>query len=321
MNLRSRVFLVGWHAASRAPQDVVRAVMHVAAEAAWLAHGAGVRQLEANLRRVVPGADGREIRRLSRENMRRYLRYYGETFMLGRMTPEQMLARVRPIGDQGVRDVIDAEHSALLALGHQGNYDLAGAWATVHVAPTTTVAERLEPPEVFAEFVSLRERNGLTILPLDPGKDVFRDLLRAVKGGGALVPLLADRDLTERGIEVDLFGHRARVAAGPAALAISTGAPLFTTTVRHVRLRGAERRAAGSRWGIVLSFLPVEVELDRTLPRAQQVARLTQAWVDLLAADIAAHPTDWHMLQKVFVADMDPERAARATRPEASSGG
>jgi len=311
VNPRSRVLLLGWRLAGRLPQGVVFAVMDVAATGAWLARGSGVRQLETNLRRVVPLAHEREIRRLSRENMRRYLRYYGETFMLGRVSPEQLLALVRPEGDQDVRDAIDEEHSALLALGHQGNYDLAGWWATAHIAPVTTVAERLEPPEVFEEFVALREHNGLTIIPLDDGRDVFRNLLRAVKGGGALVPLLADRDLTSRGIEVDMFGHRARVAAGPAALAVSTRTALFATMIRHERLHGAARRAAGSRWGIVLSFVRVP-PVDPTLPRSQQVTALTQGWVDVLAADIRAHPADWHMLQKVFVADLDPERAARA---------
>ncbi|HWS57179.1 MAG TPA: phosphatidylinositol mannoside acyltransferase, partial [Actinotalea sp.] len=87
MSLRSRLFLLGWRTASRAPEWLVRGVMHVAAEVAWLLHGSGVRQLEANLARAVPTADARQLRRLSREGMRRYLRYYGETFMLGRMTP------------------------------------------------------------------------------------------------------------------------------------------------------------------------------------------------------------------------------------------
>jgi KDO2-lipid IV(A) lauroyltransferase len=206
--------------------------------------------------------------------------------------------------------------SVVLALGHQGNWDLAGAWATAHVAPVTTVAERLEPAEVFDEFVRLRERAGMSIIALDAGKDVFRDLVRAVRSGGRLVPLLADRDLTARGIEVDLLGESARVAAGPAALALSTGAALVPTTLRHERLRGARRRAAGSRWGIVLTFHP-RISTPDDVPRSEQVHHLTQGWVDVLGADIAAHPTHWHMLQRVFLADLDPDRDA-AVRSTAS---
>lgn len=314
-SLGARVFLVGWRVASRLPEDVVRGLMLVAADVTWLRRGSGVRRLEANLRRARPAAGRRELRRLSRAGLRHYLRYYAEAFTLGRLTPEQVDARVRVVGVEHVREETDHGRSVVLALGHQGNWDLAGAWATVHLAPVTTVAERLEPPEVFAEFLALRERIGLTIIPLDAGREVFRDLVRAVRAGGTLVPLLADRDLTARGLEVDLFGERARVAAGPAALAVSTGARLVTTTIHHERLRGARRRAAGSRWGIVLTFSPPVPVPDG--PRARQVEQMTQAWVDQLAGGIAADPTHWHMLQRVFVADLDPARdaARRGARP------
>lgn len=305
----STLFLLGWRVAARLPEDVVRGAMTAAADVAWLLNGPGVRQLEANLGRVRPGADRRELRRLTRQGMHNYFRYFGETFLLGRMSPEQLVARVEAEGTDGIAAEVTAGRAAVMALGHQGNYDLAGAWASAHVAPVTTVAERLEPPEVFDEFVRLREGLGMTIIPLDAGSDVFRELLRAVRTGGVLVPLLADRDLTARGVEVDLFGEIARVAAGPAVLAVSAGAALFPTSVRHVRLRGARRRAAGSRWGIVVTFHPALTPPDGGT-RSEQVQRLTQAWVDVVAADITAYPTHWHMLQKVFVADLDPQRYA-----------
>ncbi|MGO2740184.1 MAG: LpxL/LpxP family acyltransferase, partial [Cellulosimicrobium funkei] len=150
---------------------------------------------------------------------------------------------------------------------------------------------------------------GLEILALGDG-DVFRDLVRGASRPGKIIPLLADRDLTHRGIEVDLFGERARVAAGPAALAVSTGAPLVPAGIFYERLRGERRRAAGSPWGLVIRFFP-RVEIAMDVPRAQRVAAATQSWVDALSVAIREHPHDWHMLQKVFVDDLDPERYAR----------
>ena len=133
--------------------------------------------------------------------------------------------------------------------------------------------------------------------------------MRAGRDGARILPLLADRDLTSKGLEVDLFGHRARVAAGPAALAITTGAPLITTVIYYERLRGAQRRAAGSPWGIVIQFNKA-IEIPPGVPRADQVRVMTQAWVDQFAAGVRQRPQDWHMLQKVFVEDLDPERYA-----------
>jgi len=311
----ARLLLLGWRVAGRTPEVVVRAAMHVAADVAWLRRGAGVRRLEANLARVRPEADGPALRRLSRQGMRTYLRYYAEAFTLGGVRPEQIDARVRVEGEDGIRAALSEGRGVVAALAHQGNWDLAGAWAGRNLAPVTTVAERLEPPEVFDAFVALREGVGMRILALDKGGSVFRELVRAVRTDAAFVPLLADRDLSASGVEVTLFDERARVAAGPAALSLATGAPLVPVSIQHERLRGARRRAAGARWGIVVRFHP-PVRLPDATPDDERVAVLTQAWVDVVAADIAAEPVHWHMLQRVFVADLDPSRlpAAQAAR-------
>ncbi|RYV52837.1 phosphatidylinositol mannoside acyltransferase [Pengzhenrongella frigida] len=306
-----RAFAFAWRVAGHLPDPVLRAVTTIGADAAWLLRGEGVRQLERNLARVRPTASRRELRRLVRAGMRSYLRYYGEAFAVRSFTPAQVAARVRTVGTDPVRADLAANRTVLMALGHLGNWDLAGAYATVHLGPVTTVAERLEPEELFQEFLEFRQGLGMTIIALDEtgGGDVFRQLVRVARGGPTLLPLLADRDLTRHGVEIDLFGERARVAAGPAALAVATGAMLVPTTVYYERLSGARRRAAGSPWGIVLDFgAPVTVPTD--LPRAERIVAVTQAWVDVVAAGIATHPQDWHMLQKVFIADLDPARYA-----------
>jgi KDO2-lipid IV(A) lauroyltransferase len=115
------------------------------------------------------------------------------------------------------------------------------------------------------------------------------------------VPLLADRDLTDGGVEVELFGHPARMAVGPAALALHTGAALFTVGIHY------EPRERG-RHGIVITWSPPVETADVGTGRAA-IATITQRCADHLAAAIAQHPQDWHMLQRVFVADLDPARA------------
>jgi KDO2-lipid IV(A) lauroyltransferase len=284
----------------------VRAAATLAADLTWLRHGSGVRRLEANLARVRPDLDATALRAVSRAGMRNYLRYYAEAFTLPGLSHERLDARVTAPGLDQVTAEIAAGRSVVLALGHQGNWDLGGAWATRHIAPVTTVAERLEPAEVFDAFLDLRTGIGLHILPLDSGADVFRELVRTARAGGALIPLLADRDLTAGGIEVLLCGRPARIAAGPAALAVATGMPLFATGLRHMRLTGAARRAAGASWGVQMSF--TRVEAPPGTPRHDLVRVLTQGWVDVFGTEIAAHPAHWHMLQRVFVEDLDADR-------------
>ena len=186
-------------------------------------------------------------------------------------------------------------------LGHLGNWDHAGAWSTLALAPVTTVAERLRPERLFDRFVRFRERLGMTIIPLTGGSDVFRSLLRTLRDGG-FVPLLADRDLTEGGVEVELFGEPARMAVGPAALALQSGAALFAVAIHY---EPGER----GRQGIVITWSPPIDTTDVGSGRPA-IAELTQRCADHLAGAIAEHPQDWHMLQRVFTADLDPVRSA-----------
>jgi KDO2-lipid IV(A) lauroyltransferase len=315
----AKAYTFAWRHAAKIPEPVLRAVFTLVADVAWLVRGAGVRQLEANYARVRPELDGAAVRRLARAGMRSYMRYFREAFTLQGATPEQIVARVDFQGyDENVVPHLRAGRAVALALAHLGNWDLAGAYATRNLAPVLTVAERLRPEALFQEFLAFRSSLGIEVLPLGDG-DVFRNLVRGAVAGERLIPLLADRDLTARGVEVDLFGHRARVAAGPAALALAARVPLVPVDITYERLRGARRRAARTPWGIVVRFhQPVALSEDLVgdTPRTEQVARLTQGWVDTLSRTLRESTEDWHMLQKVFVEDLDPERYAR-TQAEA----
>ena len=43
--------------------------------------------------------------------------------------------------------------------------------------------------------------------------------------------LLGDRDLSDSGVPVQFFGAKAKMPAGPAALAVDTGAALLTASL------------------------------------------------------------------------------------------
>jgi lauroyl/myristoyl acyltransferase len=291
---------VGWAAVRRMPERAAYALFEAAADLT-VARG-GAARMRANYARVRPELDDAALDALVKEGMRRYLRYYCEAFRLPELGPGDLLERVRAEGDDAVREAM-AEGSVVCFLGHLGNWDLAGAWGTVHLGRVTTVAERLEPEEVFEEFLEFRQGLGMTILPLTGGPDVFSALRRACRQPGTIIPLLADRDLTRRGVEVSFCGHPARMAAGPAALALAERRPLHPVTIRH------ERR--GSGWGIVVTFHPPVVVPETGTTREKALA-MTQACADVLGEVVREHTEDWHMLQRVFVEDLDEERLAAA---------
>jgi KDO2-lipid IV(A) lauroyltransferase len=201
---------------------------------------------------------------------------------------------VRAEGDAPVRAELAAGRPVVCFLGHLGNWDLAGAWGTREIGPVVTVAERLRPEEVYAEFLAFRESLGMTILPLTGGGDVFAQL-RGHLAGPVLMPLLADRDLTDRGIEVELCGQRASMAAGPAALSLASGAALFPVSIRYERLD-----APHWKHRTVITFHDRVVAPAEGNTRAKAVA-MTQSCADALGRSIRAHTEDWHMLQRVFL--------------------
>ncbi len=294
---------LGWAAVRRMPERVAYRLFDAVADLT-VARG-GAARMRSNYARVRPDLDPPALDALVREGMRSYLRYYCEAFRLPVLGPAELAERVRVEGDGPVRAVLADGGSVVCFLGHLGNWDLAGAWGTVHLGAVTTVAERLEPEEVFREFLAFREGLGMTILPLTGGPDVFPALREATRRPG-LIPLLADRDLTQRGITVDFCGLPARMAPGPAALALAERRPLFPVSIRH------ERRGRG--WGIVITFHP-PVDVPASGATREKVVAMTQQCADVLGAAVRAHTADWHMLQRVFVDDLDPERLARAEVP------
>ncbi len=301
--MRERVslwmFSLGWRLVRALPERAAYLIFSLIAEVAWLRQGRGVRQLEANLVRVVPDATPFKLKSLSRKGMHSYMRYWCDTFRLPDWSSERILATCRLENDGPVRAALAEGRGVVMALSHSGNWDHAGAWSTLALAQVTTVAERLRPEELFERFLHFRQRLGMEILPLTGGGDLFGHLVRRLRKGG-FVPLLADRDLTSTGVPVTLFGETARMAAGPASLALVSGAALYPVSIRYERLPAG----AQSRWGVVVEFHP-EV-LPPAGERSEQLAGMTQACADALAEGIRRNPQDWHMLQRVFVADLVP---------------
>jgi phosphatidylinositol dimannoside acyltransferase len=292
-------YRVGWHLVRRMPARLAYRTFDLIADVAWRRGGAGVRRLRSNYARVRPELGPEALDALVREGMRSYLRYWCDAFRLPDVGVDQLVQTHRAEGDVPVREQLATGRGAVMFLGHLGNWDSGGAWSTTQLAPVTTVAERLRPEELFAQFLAFRESLGMRIIPLTGGNDVFRELLSALRGG-ALVALLADRDLTQGGVEVDLCGLPARMAVGPAALAVSTGAALHPVSVHYEPATGLP---GGRRHRVVIRFHD-RVPVPASGTTREKVQQMTQACADVIGAAIREHTQDWHMMQRVFVDDL-----------------
>jgi KDO2-lipid IV(A) lauroyltransferase len=300
-------YALAWNVVRRVPEPIARAAFAALADLAWLRRGRGVRQLEANLRRVL-GSDvqPRRLRAVSRAAMRSYLRYWVEVFRLPVWSAERVLTHFRLDGEEVLLGELARGRGVVAVLPHTGNWDLAGAWIVHRGVPFTTVAERLRPQALFDRFVAYREALGMEVLPLTGGAVPPTGVLARRLLEGGLVCLVGDRDVTASGVQVEFFGEPARMPGGPAVLAARTGAMLLPVTVHY-----AGRMTVGQ--------VHPPVEPPPGVDHREQVAVMTQAVARCFEAAIAAHPQDWHMLQRVWTADIQSRPAPAASAADAAA--
>jgi KDO2-lipid IV(A) lauroyltransferase len=216
-----------------------------------------------------------------------YGRYWLESFRMPWLTGAQLEAGMCYEGIGHLEVARGLGRGVVMAMPHLGAWDWGGAWLAASGFPVTVVAEALEPPELFAWFAERRSRVGMKVVPLDrhAGAGVVAALRR-----GDIVGLLCDRDLTGDGIEVEFFGERTTLPAGPATIAVRTGSPIVTGAVLF---EGDHHRA------IVLP----PIDTGRRGKFRDNVQRITQELADALATLIRRAPEQWHVFQPNWPSD------------------
>jgi KDO2-lipid IV(A) lauroyltransferase len=286
-------FAAGWRLVRAMPEFMARNAFGAGAH--YAARGRGPDQLRKNLSRVIGVPPEQVPDGLIRASLASYARYWREAFRLPSMDLTKLGKQLDPHfgGQEHIAAALDAGRGAILALPHSGNWDMAGVWLAQKHGTFTTVNERLKPESLYNRFIAYRESLGFEMLPLTGGErppfEVLAERLRANR----VVCLMADRDLSRNGVQVDFFGEPTRMPAGSAKLAIETGADLL----------------------VVHSWYPPRGwEFSTTPPldtSSKDVAAITQTLADLFARNIAAHPADWHMMQPQWLADLSDQRRAR----------
>ena len=252
-------------------------------------------------------AAGRPLGRAALERMlarsfRSYGRYWLEVLSADRLDREFVRTALDLENEHLLREAMDSGTGCVLALAHMGNWDLAGAWLAAQGWKVSSVAEVLEPPEMFEFFCDVRRRMGINVYPLDGTSAAARGLLSDLRDG-ASVALLAERDLTGDGVEVEFFGERTTVPSGPAALALRSGAPLMPAAVYQ---------KDGGRCDAVVR---PPVERPAGLSGRAAVAAMAQAVVRELEDLIRRAPEQWHLYQPNWPSDHGALRSSVSARP------
>jgi len=269
------------------PERWGSALFRAAGTAAFrLAPGAR-RTVQENLARVLGEAPGSAIvERTAREAFRSYARYWHETFLIRELPRERFLERFTVIGREHLDAAHDRGRGGLLALPHLGNWDAAGRWVAELGYRITAVAEELRPPRMYRLFHRHRRRLGMEIVPLSDARNVGQELASRL-ARNHFIALVCDRDLKGTGVEVEMFGERRKMPAGPALLSLVSGSPLFPCATFDTE----------DGWAAVI-HPPLEIE--RTGSLRADVAELTRELARRFEREISAHPVQWHMFQPAW---------------------
>ena len=276
-------YFAGWALVRALPERLAYRLFGSIADFVYAKNGKSIQRLRNNLARVKPNLSASELDELTLKGIKSYLRYWCDTFRIQNWSREKILSSVTTTNDHLLVDRMKKNEGVVVALPHSGNWDHAGAYFCSLGIPLVTVAERLKPEALFQKFLAHRSRMGFEVLSID-SRSFVTLLKRAAEK--RLIALVADRDLSKSGIDVQFFGFPARMPAGPALLAVKTGIPLIVAHVSYT---------AG---GIHIDFHDVPLETHGS--DDEKVAKLVQRCAELFEIGISEHPEDWHMLQRIW---------------------
>ncbi len=278
------VYFAGWRIVRWLPESTAYKLAYRVSDFLVKRNGKSVQRLSSNLLRTQPGITALDLDLLLIEAMRSYMRYWCDTFRLPDWSDERIIQTVTVTNEHLLTDAIAAKTGVIVAVPHAGNWDHAGAYFCAKGIRLVTVAERLKPEKLFLKFLAYRQAMGMEVLPLD-GRvlSTLQDRLNE----GALVALVSDRDLSRSGIEIEFFGGKARMPAGPALLALRTKAPLITAFVSYTDN------------GVHIEFR--NVILPSLGDESSKVQEIVQITAQYFQDGISENPQDWHMLQRIWV--------------------
>lgn len=282
-NLTYWGYALAWQIIKFLPERTTYKLGDLAADYVYRKNGKGVVRLRGNYQKVLPNDS--DLDKYVRAGVRSYVRYWIDTFRFPKWSRARIISTVTCEGENLLREPIAAGRGVIVALPHAGNWDHAGAYFCTTGIPLTTVAEHLEPEKLFRKFLSYRESMGMEVLDLN-SRSIATLSQRA--RSGKLIALVADRDLSKNGIEVKLCGHVAKFPAGPALLAVQTGAALITAFIRY------------EKTGIRIIF-GSEIQVPDLPDNSAKVAAMTQTIANRFESELVKDPSDWHMLQRIWL--------------------
>jgi lauroyl/myristoyl acyltransferase len=247
------------------------------------------RLVQRHLQRVSREAlTPRQLTKLSDQAFASYARYWIESLRLPHLSPSTVLGGLHVDRVDRLEAGLGRGKGVIVALPHLGGWEWGGAWMAYRGYPTVVVVEALEP-QVFEWFAGLRRALGMEIIAAD--RHAAGAVLAALRAN-KVVYLLSDRAVKGvSGVEVEFFGEKTLIPAGPAAFALRSGAPVIPAAVYF------------GEHGTHNAVVRPPLEAVRSGRLRLDIEMMTQALAAELEVLITAAPAQWHLMQPNWPSD------------------
>lgn len=271
------------------PVEVCYAVSAVAGEVIWRFFMPTAQKVATrrNLARATGLPAGAKLERLARRNYRNYGRLWADFVRFPTLSPEQIRDKVVSDKWGHVEEILGRGKGLIFVTLHMGNWDLAGGGCARRGYPFYVIAERFSNRWIDRLVVETRDALGVEVVFEDRPLEAFRVLKR-----NQVLALLLDVPDPD-GVEVEFFGEPARLPAGPARLALRSGAGIITI--------GFYKRPGHG--DTIFCHVPPIVWPSAEGDSREAARALTQRMVDNFEPMIRANPDQWYVFRDLWAAD------------------
>ncbi|HEY8739936.1 MAG TPA: lysophospholipid acyltransferase family protein [Candidatus Dormibacteraeota bacterium] len=249
--------------------------------------------------------DAPQVRRLAREAVVGYTKLIADFLLLPRLSRDEVMRMVDWRGWDHIQDGLALGRGVIVVTPHFGNWDVAAASAAARGLKVTAVTEHYGDDDLNQRVTAARRRAGVNVVPLTvaAGRAVLGALRR-----NEVVALVCDLAKDGRNVQVQLCGQQLMVPAGPATLALHSGAPL----VPILCLRQPDNR-------YLLEVQPA-IDFKASGDEPADVAALAQAIMDRFEPELLRHPEQWYLFSPMWLREGAPSTAQRGASPGAGEG-
>lgn len=265
----------------------------VLAELVWWVFRARRNATIANLTHVLGDRD--VARAAARRSFRNYGRYLVDFVRAPKIEPGAALEKVRFDRWDAIEQAMRDGRGVIFVLMHFGNWDMGGPALAQRGYKVNVIAQTFSHDALNDAVVAARQVLGMNVIPAE---HAAMGIVRALKRG-EILGILIDRPMEEGGVEAPFFGSPVTVPAGPAWIALRTGARVLPAAL--VRARDTE--------DVTLALVDLDVAVTRSGDRHRDVQALTRRILEAHERFIRAYPDQWFMFRPMWPASRQAKPA------------